>query len=297
MRLPSSESFLTAPKKTNFGFSLNDVLHIGPKLQTELPDILLRWRRHRFVFAGDIEKMYRQIRVHEDDWPLQQILWRESLHERIKDFQLCTVTYGLACAPYLALRCLQQLALEADNSHTLAADILRRDTYVDDVLFGASDVPQAREQIRQLNDLLRAGGFRLRKWISNNSEILTHIPQLDQESSTTFRVDDKTTHHTLGIRWERDSDCFLFSPSPLPSDRITKRSILSFISRMFDPLGWLAPIIIVAKIVMQDLWAIRLDRDDELPSELTNRWRNFAQQLEDTTTISIPRWLGTSHPR
>lgn len=64
---------------------------------------------------------------------------------------------------------------------------------------------------------------------------------------------------------------------------------------MFDPLGWLAPIIIVAKIVMQDLWAICLDRDDELPSELTNRWRNLAQQLEDMTTISIPRWLGTSN--
>lgn len=54
-------------QKTNLGFSLNDALHTGPKLQTEITDILLRWRRHQYVFAADIEKMYRQIHVHEDD--------------------------------------------------------------------------------------------------------------------------------------------------------------------------------------------------------------------------------------
>lgn len=78
-------------QKTNLGLSLNDVLHVGPKLQNDLADILTRWRRHKYVFAADIEKMYRQIRVHEDDWPLQKILWRSSPREQVSEYYLCTL--------------------------------------------------------------------------------------------------------------------------------------------------------------------------------------------------------------
>ncbi|XP_029178506.1 uncharacterized protein LOC114946224 [Nylanderia fulva] len=280
-------------QKTTLGFSLNDVLHVGPKLQTDLSDILIRWRRHQYVFAADIEKMYRQIRVHEDDWPLQKILWRNDPSETPQEYHLCTVTYGLACAPYLALRCLQQLAFESDSPRALAAEILRRDTYVDDVLSGASSISEAKTQINQLNESLIAGGFHLRKWISNDPEVLADIPHQDQASSPILSVDDRTIHHTLGVQWHQQSDRFVFSaPSPPPAGSLTKRSVLSFTASMFDPLGWLAPIVIVAKMFMQELWAIRLDWDEELPENLKSRWINFTQQLENVTTISIPRWVG-----
>lgn len=149
-------------QKTDLGFSLNDILHIGQKLRTKLTDILLRWRRHQYIFADDIEKMYRQIRVHPDDWPSQQILWRDSPNAPPKTYSLCTVTYGL-CAPFLALRCLRQFALDSGANHVLAAKIILRDTYVDDVLSGANDLAVAKTKVRQLQELLRAGGFRLRK--------------------------------------------------------------------------------------------------------------------------------------
>lgn len=239
--------------------------------------------------------MYRQIRVHKDDWPLQKLLWRNSPCEILQEYHLCTVMYGLACAPYLALRCLRQLAIELAASHAFATDILQRDTYVDDVLSGAADITLAKEQIRQLNDVLTAGGFKLRKWIANDSEILADIPLQDQDISSTFLVDDKATHHTLGLQWNRPSDNFIFSAPSLPESAIdTKRSVLPFIARMFDPLGWLAPIIIIAKIFLQELWAIRLDWDEELLEELQARWTTFTRQIEHVKTISIPRWYGTS---
>ncbi|XP_029162050.1 uncharacterized protein LOC114933579 [Nylanderia fulva] len=173
-------------QKTNLGLSLNEYLLVGPKLQTDLADILIRWRRHRYVFAADIEKMYRQIRVHEDDWPLQKILWRDSLDERPQEYALCTVTYGLACAPYLALRCLRQLALDYDSIRPHASETLRRDTYVDDILFGDESISQAREKISQLRTTLTAGGFTLRKWIANDSNLLDDIPACDRETSPTL---------------------------------------------------------------------------------------------------------------
>lgn len=204
------------------------------------------------------------------------------------------MTYGLACAPYLALRCLHQLALEADASQALAADILRRDTYVDDILPGSATLSETQEQIRQLTEILTADGFTLRKWIANDPDILADIPHQHHEASAKFLVKDRTIHHTLGIQWDQRSDSFVFSaPLPTKSESITKRAVLSFIARIFDPLGWLAPIVITAKILMQELWAIRLDWDEELPKELRSRWSQFTTQIEKVKTISIPRWFET----
>ncbi|XP_029167976.1 uncharacterized protein LOC114938272 [Nylanderia fulva] len=283
-------------QKTNLGLSLNEYLLVGPKLQTDLADILIRWRRHRYVFAADIEKMYRQIRVHEDDWPLQKILWRDSLDERPQEYALCTVTYGLACAPYLALRCLRQLALDYDSTRPHASETLRRDTYVDDILSGDESISQAKEKISQLRTTLTAGGFTLRKWIANDSNLLDDIPACDRETSPTLSVNDSAIHHTLGVRWERQSDSFVFSPPSLTisKNRVTKRSVLSLIARMFDPLGWITPITVTAKLFMQELWAIRLDWDDELPEDLKSRWTSYVAQLTCISRLAISRWFGTS---
>ncbi|XP_029165881.1 uncharacterized protein LOC114936752, partial [Nylanderia fulva] len=283
-------------QKTNLGLSLNEYLLVGPKLQTDLADILMRWRRHRYVFAADIEKMYRQIRVHEDDWPLQKILWRDSLDERPQEYALCTVTYGLACAPYLALRCLRQLALDHDSTRPHAAETLCRDTYVDDILSGDESICQAKEKISQLRTTLTAGGFTLRKWIANDSNLLDDIPACDRETSPTLSVNDSAIHNTLGVRWERQSDSFVFSPPSLTisKNRVTKRSVLSLIARMFDPLGWITPITVTAKLFMQELWAIRLDWDDELPEDLKSRWTSYIAQLTCISRLAISRWFGTS---
>ncbi|XP_078051898.1 uncharacterized protein LOC144478050, partial [Augochlora pura] len=94
---------------TSTGISLNDTLHTGPKLQDDLLCILLRFRIHQYVITGDIEKMYRQFLVRPEDRPYQKILWRDT-NNCIKTYELNTVTFGLSAAPYLAIRCLKQLA-------------------------------------------------------------------------------------------------------------------------------------------------------------------------------------------
>lgn len=72
------------------------------KLQTELTDIITLYHRYRFVFAADIEKMYCQVRVHQNDWPLQKsLLWRPSQSENPHEYCFCMVTYDLVYAPYL----------------------------------------------------------------------------------------------------------------------------------------------------------------------------------------------------
>lgn len=88
------------------GLSLNDILLVGPVVQDDLFSVLIRFRMHSIVFTADIIKMYRQIQVHHENTSLQSILWRSSPHQEIKIYELNTVTYGTAAAPYLATRTL-----------------------------------------------------------------------------------------------------------------------------------------------------------------------------------------------
>ncbi|XP_024889572.1 uncharacterized protein LOC112465975 [Temnothorax curvispinosus] len=97
-------------QETTFGESLNHHLLIGANLLPALVDVLTRWRWHRYAFITDIEKMYRQILIHPDDRTYQCILWCCALLALVCVYRLFTVTYGLACAPFLAIRTLQQLA-------------------------------------------------------------------------------------------------------------------------------------------------------------------------------------------
>ncbi|KAL6419021.1 hypothetical protein ACFW04_011618 [Cataglyphis niger] len=142
------------------GASLNRHLKVGPNLLPALEDILLRWRVHRFVLASDIEKMYRQILVDPEDRSLQRILWRHDDQTTPRTYELNTVTYGLACAPFLAVRSLRQLADDQEARFPHGSAVLRRDVYVDDILTGAPTIEEAMDLQCQLIGLCTAAGFR-----------------------------------------------------------------------------------------------------------------------------------------
>ncbi|XP_025263170.1 uncharacterized protein LOC112637510 [Camponotus floridanus] len=155
--------------RTTTGVSLNDLLLPGPRLQADLWLVLTHWRLHRFAFTTDIVKMFRQIRVHHEDADLQRVLWRAEPGEKITDYRLVTVTYGTAPAPYLAIRTLLQLAQDEEHRFPKGAAAIRSNTYVDDILAGASTLEEALEVKDQLVGLLEAGGFQLSKWAGTHS--------------------------------------------------------------------------------------------------------------------------------
>ncbi|XP_071052130.1 uncharacterized protein [Onthophagus taurus] len=262
-------------QKTSSGLSLNDCLHTGPKLQSELVD-------------------RKCIDVHQDDWQFQRIVWRENPSEPLLSYDLTTVTYGLSCAPYLAIRCIRQLAEEHVEEQPLGSSALFRDTYVDDIISGANDIDEVQELIFQLNRVLKAGGFLARKWISNVSEALAYVPSDLLSDTEALRVQDDNSPRALGILWNNSTDDFLFCFNNDDFDfrELTKRKVLSFIARLFDPLGWLSPIIVTAKIFMQNLWTCNLEWDEILPHDLSLQWNEYIKSFQTCPVIRIPRWLG-----
>ncbi|XP_014209356.1 uncharacterized protein LOC106640009 [Copidosoma floridanum] len=140
----------------------------------------------------------------------------------------------------------------------------------------------------QLIQLLRTASMELDKWASNEPRILEGT---SSHPGKTIKLDNVVS--TLGVKWNHKSNCLTFSLTPTTSSSIvTNREILSKIARLFDPLGWLAPIIIVAKLILQELWLHQLDWDTSLNDDLSQHWLTFNQHLRGVEDLSIPRWPG-----
>ncbi|XP_025156153.1 uncharacterized protein LOC112588962 [Harpegnathos saltator] len=248
---------------------------------------------HRVAFSADIEQMFRQVRVAPEDQHLQQILWRDSQTQTISVYRLTTVTYGMACAPYLAIRTLHQLALDERERYPRAADLLRRQTYVDDILAGADDLGEARSRQRELSSLLMAGGFRLRKWAASHPELLSGIPEGDREPLVPLPDPGPWVHLCWGSVGFRSRMHSAFRSTPGLNQ--PSRSVAS-VSRcaIIRPPGLLGPMVVLAKILLQDLWLAGLGWDEALPSPLSRRWDAFSTGLAEVSAIRVPRWTGWS---
>ncbi|XP_065368694.1 uncharacterized protein LOC135961125 [Calliphora vicina] len=281
-----------ASRSTKSGFSLNDILYTGPTLQTELITVILNWRIYKYVFSGDIQKMYRQILVHPDDRPLQRIIYQQNPTSPIKDYQLKTVTFGVNCAPFLAIRTLHQLADDCQEKYPKAAQILRQETYVDDILSGGHTVEEAKDSQSQILDTLKSAGFILKKITANDTQLLAQIPTEDLYDSNLLRFHETSATKTLGIKWNALTDEFTYSFSPIPqAESITKRKMLSGIASIFDPAGWITPIVVRAKMLMQQLWLEGKQWDDKVSSEILDKWNKLLTDLSHIDKIKIPRWL------
>lgn len=277
--------------RTSNATSLNDHLLTGPKLQTDLTAVILRWCQFRYIYSADIAKMYQQILVDPRDLNYQRILWSERDTEQAQAYQLLTVTYGTASAPFLALRVLKQLVKDEGGAFPLAMSVLEDHIYVDDVLFGADDVPLLRQIRNQVCALLQQGQFNLRKWSSNTLKLLSDIDNENHGLACSKALQTDEQVKILGISWSPSLDVFQFRvefPTQTPN---TKRSILSIVAKMFDPLGWSTPVTIVAKIFLQQLWQIKLDWDDPLPSAFVDKWKDIQSSLTKLNNVQLDRWI------
>lgn len=276
--------------KTSTGTSLNDMLMVGPVIQQDLFSIILRFRMHRFVMTADIAKMYRQVHLDESQIQFQRILWRNEINERIKSYELTTVTYGTASASYLAIKALHQLAIDEKGSYPIGAMITKRDFYVDDLLTGADTKEEAEIIRNEVSLLLEKGKFQLRKWASNCSDLIQNISSNETEHAI-INLDKQQTIKTLGLQWNSSADVFQFKISKFTTSRISKRTILSDISQIFDPLGLIGPVIVIAKLLMQRLWQLNLDWDESTPTDVHTAWFEYKKQIQTLNILSIPRWV------
>ncbi len=198
-----------ASAKSSTGFSLNDTLLVGPTLHSSLVDVLLRFRHHRYALTTDVSKMYRAIKLTPRDRDYHRFGWRRNHTEPLMEYRMTRLTFGVSASSFAANMAVKQNALDFALQYPIATQKVHEAFYVDDGLTGADTIPEAIDLQGQLQESFFKGGFTLRKWNSNKSVILDHLPTELKESQSiqTIAEDDQYTK-TLGIEWNSVADNF-----------------------------------------------------------------------------------------
>jgi hypothetical protein len=102
-------------------------------------------------------------------------------------------------------------------------------------------------------DMLRKGGFTLRKWSSNHPALLKHLAPEDVERNLLVNFGNEGVIKALGLLWNSTTDKLMFGIPISQDPAFTKRSVLRVTASIYDPLGLLSPSTIQCKMFLQQL--------------------------------------------
>ena len=281
-----------ASAKSSSGVSLNDTLLVGPTVHSPLIDVLLRFRFHRVALTTDVSRMYRAIELTSSDRDLHRFVWRHNPDEPLRDYRMTRVTFGVSASSFAANMSVKQNAIDFALEYSHAVTAVEKSFYVDDGLTGADSIEEAIELQRQLQDLFSRGGFLLRKWNSSEPATLQCIPSELRELQSTHSIPSPDEYtKTLGLEWNASMDHFRLTVAELPPLKdVTKRVLVSDIAKTFDVLGWFSPAIIKVKILLQQLWELKIDWDEPLPPMIHDAWLQWRSELKSLSGKHIPRY-------
>ncbi|CAB0010313.1 unnamed protein product, partial [Nesidiocoris tenuis] len=248
------------------------------------------------VATADIRQMFRQIQHLEADRNFLRIVWRESPTKPIQDYRLTTVTYGTSSAPFLACRVLNELATQSELTYPIASQILKNSTYVDDLHIGGDTIQSALQARSQIVQVLDSACLELRKWAANDSRLLEGLPKEHLLSAGNFvelGSEEDQQFKILGVIWKSVSDTFSYRVSP-PAQIATKRQMASQVGQVYDPVGWIIPVAVYARLIQRDVIRLKLDWDEQLPETIISKWKVFADSLQTLQSLSFPRHIPNS---
>lgn len=267
------------------GTSLNRKLLGGPNLTNELLGVLLRFRQERYVVMGDIECMFYQVQVEQEDQDFLRFLWwpEGNVKDPVEEFRMTVHLFGAASSPGVANTALAKALEIAGYEHHA------KYFYVDDYLKSTDSIDEMMKCVKEVTEGCQAGGFKIGKWQSNCNEVTQQMP-LEAQSKNKSHDVNKEESKVLGVQWNPHEDIFRFVIGQ--NDRKpSRRGMLASVASMYDPLGLVAPAILPLKILMQELCKLGFGWDEEVPEKFRQKWEHWLQQLPLLEKLQFPRCL------
>ena len=272
------------------GVSLNNQLLHGPDLTNNLLGILLSFRQYPIALVADIEGMFNQVKVPpEDSDALRFLWWEDSDLEKLSEFQMTTHIFGATDSPSCANFCLKKAAEDHKGRFSVeAVSVVDKDFYIDDFEKSVRTVSEASSLADEVTCLLSEAGFRLTKWMSNSREVLSKIPDADRAKPTLdLDLENLPVERTLGVQWDVEKDAFLFKVRE-PHKPTTKRGILSAVSSLYDPMGFVCPLSWKLRRFCR-LWKLNLGLEDLITEDLQSLWNEWKCKLAVLSQVQVPR--------
>ncbi len=279
-------------------------------------DILLRFRTSRIALTADIERAFLQIQVDEKDQDVLRFLWFDDAFKPQPGLQILKFTrvvFGVSSSPFLLNATIRHHLTKYTSTHPKLVKRILESIYVDDIVSGAETEEEAFAMYQESKAMLREGGFNLRKFNTNSPGLLELILQ----EENTGDVNTTAAHHfgetysktilgsdqgvatgdqkTLGVKWCVETDHFILDVSEIArqarSLTPTKRHVMSIAGRIYDPLGFLSPVVIRLKCLFQELCELQLEWDEPLTGNPLSKWESMVTDLQVDQQIQVPRYV------
>ena len=273
------------------GSSLNEVLLTGPDLTNSLLGVLLRFRQEPVAVVADVQQMFYCFYVNREHRNYLRFLWHDDndLAKPLVHYRMCVHVFGNSPSPAVATYGLRKAVNGADED---VIDYVERNFYVDDGLGSCKKPEEAIILVKKTQcALMQGGNIKLHKIASNRQEVMEAFPQEDLAKyikDLDLRKDFLPLHTSIGIGWELEADTFLIRTSP-NKQPFTRRGILSTVNGIFDPIGFMAPVVIQGKLLLRELIHGTINWDAPLPEQDLDRWDRWRISLVELNNVKIPR--------
>ena len=245
---------------------INQFLEVGPNLLQGLLKVLVQARFWKCLAQGDVKAAFHQVEIAEEDRDFLSLLWEG--HR----FRFVRVPFGLCCSPAILNVTMKELRDRFSKDYPDTVNKLESGTYVDDVVAGGNDDEEREDFVSESSYVFGQGGLCLYKWRFSKS------------------IDPGEVHmgSLLGLKWDRGKDVLMVDTTRVLCEEsvmegLTRRKLVSSVSRVFDPLGFCAPWTIRGRILIQEAWKCGGRWDDPVACEVATEWKKWAKE-----TISCP---------
>ena len=278
------------------GQSLNKELLQGPDLTNMLVGVLTRFRLEEIAIMGDIESMFYQVRVPEEQYNFLRYIWWPDgqLDKDMEEYQMCVHLFGAGSSPSCSNFALRKTAIDNQITYGVEAEkTLLKNFYVDDMLKSCINEASAQQLLCKVKSMCAAGGFNLTKMVSNSRSVIDSIEASDKGKSLKeldLTTDVLPVERVLGVHWCIENDTFGFRIT-LKDKPLTRRGILSSVSSIYDPLGFAAPFLLQGRLLLQQLCSEKKAWDEEITSDQRIIWEKWRLELKDLEKVEVNRCI------
>ena len=261
--------------------SLNDMMLKGSQMTPNILKILLILRLWRHLLTADISKAFLRMTLNMGDRNFTCFLARDKWNDPqspISVWRFKSVLFGATSSPFMLNMSVADILAQNSFSHDL-------EVFVDNIFVKCDSSDQILKAADEAIAIFQNVGMPLHELASN-------VPSVNLELESKGLLTTSSPLKTLGLHWDFVKDTWTINKPEFCTESVTKRSILSDIAKVYDPLGLLSPITIQGRIIVQEAWNYGLNWDISLPQGMQDAWGLVVDQLNKALIVPIPRWSG-----
>ncbi|UYV76289.1 hypothetical protein LAZ67_13003275 [Cordylochernes scorpioides] len=240
--------------------------------------MMIRFRENNFGVTADIRKAFQMVAIEESERNYLRFLWWEKESDReLIAYRHKRLVFGLNCSPFVLNAVIEYHLQSIRGPLVQWAKILAQSFYMDNCITSLETKQEVQEFQKAAIEIMDRAKMDLREWEYSLEE--------NPEKGTCTKI--------LGVVWNKMEDSL---KCELPDNlslqpKLTKRLVLSMVQRIFDPLGFCAPVFLPPKLLLQRSWGLKLGWDTPLPESMAQEFRTWLDQIKFIELIKIPRYM------